>query len=1044
MNTRKNNSAPVSGSLLLMLAAALLFRVFLACTYRGFETDTACFYSWALQLWDKGLSNFYSPEYFCDYPPGYLYILYALGGLIRLLGICSLSGGCLLLLKIPAILCDLGAGALIYRFAGRYFTPKSALLLSACYLFHPAVWINSALWGQVDAIFTLLILAVCILLTNRQSIPAYFLYALSILVKPQALMFAPLIICAVLEYGFTHKSAKKLLTNLASGFCAILLLLLLSLPFGLENVFAQYTDTLSSYPYAAVNACNLWGLLGLNWVSQDTMLGIFTYAQLGTFAIVLMTLCAFLLFFRLRSKESRYYLTGAFLVVSMFLFSVRMHERYLFPAVLLLLFAFIHSRNKAYFYHYWLISAAHFGNVYYVLYHYDPYNYDRKAPAILLLSLLTLVSGCAFYLSLIRSARGKEQACESFALLETNESLRRTSKTLTGAGADAVRAPGSLPGKKFSPGNGTVSDDSVIRPTVASLKMKAADWIIMAGISLFYGFFAFWNLGILDTPVTECEFPYNTYLELETREDKTISNIYWYLLNEQDIICRLETRVSEDAEWIYVQDITLKSVFTWDGISLSEPVQAIRITNLTKDTNIGELVLTDAANKPVSILQDSIYFSLFDETDTFPETLNAQTGAYFDEIYYTRTAYEFMNGLQTYENTHPPMGKILIALGASIWGTSPFGFRFMGALLGVLMLPFMYLLGRNITKNRFLGSLCAFLFAFDFMHFAQTRLTTIDVFVTFFIILMYCFMEQYSRMNFYDTPLSKTFLPLGACGIAFGFGIASKWTGAYAGAGLAVIFFLQLYQRYREYRYALTDPKGTTKGIRHRHIIRYFRENTIKTLCFCIVFFVIIPFMIYLLSYIPFVDSSHSGLFQRMAENQVSMLNYHSSLTATHAYSSVWYEWPTMIRPIFYYSKVLSENLRLGISSFGNPLVWWAGIPALVGTLYLALFKKDSAARFLLIAYLAQLLPWTLVSRCTFIYHYFPCVPFAVCMLVYCFLQLKKHVTAKCFYTLMATYGIAAFVLFLLFYPVLAGTPVTTDYVSTWLRWLDSWVLVMG
>ncbi len=993
--------------LMILFTGALLLRMVFACTYRGFESDTACFYSWANKLWENGFASFYSPDYFCDYPPGYLYVLWLLGGLMNLFGMDTLSGGALLILKVPAILCDMAAGYLIYAFARKHFQERTAWILSACYLFHPAVITNSSLWGQVDAIFTLVIALVCILLSQRKSVPAYFLYALGILIKPQVLIFAPLILCALAEYITTHKSPKQILANLGSGLGAILTIVMFSLPFGFQNVISQYTDTLSSYPYAAVNACNLWGLFGQNWISQDTKLGFLTYAQIGTLCIIAITLCSFLIFYALRQRADRYYLTGAFLVICMFLFSVRMHERYLFPAMLLLLFAFIHNREKVFYYHYWLLSLCHFGNVFYVLYYYDPRNYDRRSFPLLSISFLTVLGGALFYCSLVRYARG-----------------------ITGTSKTTENSQNRLSGTP--------------EPSRPKMPLTKVDMLIMAGICLFYGILAFVNLGITKTPVTECAFPYYTYLELEAEEGQRICSLYWYLLNEQDITCKLEIQKSSDAQWEYLQDITLKKVFTWDGVNLPEAVSAVRITNLTEDTNIGELVFTDSNNNPLSIKQASKYYPLFDELDTFPETVNAQTGCYFDEIYYTRTVYEFMHGLPTYENTHPPFGKILITLGAALLGTSPFGFRFMGTLFGILMLPFLYLLGRNITKSRFLGGFVAFLFAFDFMHFAQTRLATIDVFITFFIIVMYYFMEQYTSISFYDTPLKKTLLPLGACGIAFGFGVATKWTGAYAGVGLAIIFFLQIRKRYKEYRYALCNPTGSWGKIKHTYIIAHYKEYTAKTIGFCLIFFVTIPFFIYLLSYIPFVDASHSGLLERMAANQVTMFNYHGYLTATHPYSSTWKEWPAMVRPIFYYSKELEGNLRLGISSFGNPLVWWAGIPAFLVTGCLALFRRKKTALFLVISYLAQYLPWMLVDRCTFIYHYFPCVPFVVLMLGYCFLQLKKCMSDRRFCICCIGYATAAFALFLMFYPVLAGTPVSTEYVDNFLRWMDRWVLVLN
>lgn len=139
---------------------------------------------------------------------------------------------------------------------------------------------------------------------------------------------------------------------------------------------------------------------------------------------------------------------------------------------------------------------------------------------------------------------------------------------------------------------------------------------------------------------------------------------------------------------------------------------------------------------------------------------------------------------------------------------------------------------------------------------------------------------------------------------------------------------------------------------------------------------------------------------------------------------------------------MISDTVREGISSFGNPLVWWVGIPAFLYVLYLAVRKKDRYAAFFTIGYLAQYLPWFFVSRLTFIYHYFPSVIFVVLMIVYSLLQLKKRLSGRCFLLITVLYTASVFVLFLLFYPVLSGQPVEVGFVDKWLRWFESWVLV--
>ena len=131
-----------------------------------------------------------------------------------------------------------------------------------------------------------------------------------------------------------------------------------------------------------------------------------------------------------------------------------------------------------------------------------------------------------------------------------------------------------------------------------------------------------------------------------------------------------------------------------------------------------------------------------------------------------------------------------------------------------------------------------------------------------------------------------------------------------------------------------------------------------------------------------------------MWDNQEFMFTFHSTLDSTHPYSSKWYEWPIMVRPILYSAQVIGGYAYTGISAFGNPMVWWAGIPAFLFMLYLSLKKHDKYAGFLCISYLAQYLPWALISRYTFIYHYFPSVPFIALMIGYSFLQLK-NITLK-------------------------------------------------
>ena len=93
---------------------------------------------------------------------------------------------------------------------------------------------------------------------------------------------------------------------------------------------------------------------------------------------------------------------------------------------------------------------------------------------------------------------------------------------------------------------------------------------------------------------------------------------------------------------------------------------------------------------------------------------------------------------QPYEYTHPPLGKDLMMIGIALFGMTPFGWRFMGTIMGILMVPVMYLLVKQLVKRTDLSFIGCFLMTFDCMHFTQTRIATIDSYAVLFIMVMRC------------------------------------------------------------------------------------------------------------------------------------------------------------------------------------------------------------------------------------------------------------------------------------------------------------------
>ena len=128
------------------------------------------------------------------------------------------------------------------------------------------------------------------------------------------------------------------------------------------------------------------------------------------------------------------------------------------------------------------------------------------------------------------------------------------------------------------------------------------------------------------------------------------------------------------------------------------------------------------------------------------------------------------------------------------------------------------------------------------------------------------------------------------------------------------------------------------------------------------------------------------------------------------------------------------------LATFGNPLIWWGGLIALIATAVIGIRRRDTISWQIVCGYLAQLLPWVLVSRIVFIYHYFNCTPFLILSLVYVFLYLwNKFPELK---GVMWAYLGGAAILFVMFYPVLSGQEASISYVQNWLCWFPQWYFV--
>lgn len=1091
LSKKKQTHAYITTVLILGFAV----RVVCAIMYRGHETDMGCFSGWSDTIFRHGLGNFYVSEGFHDYPPGYVYIMYVLGAIKNTLNLAGKWEW--LVLKMPSILADLGIGYIIYHASRNARGNNNAGMLATFFVLNPVIILNSSLWGQVDSVLAIFALLSVYFTAQKKFGWSFAMFAAAFLIKPQAAFFAPVLIFAIIEEVFLGEkfNGTRLVEIVGKAICAVIGMLVLFMPFGdtplngIEIIVNQYIDTMAQYNYLTVNAFNVYAVFGGNWAELSGFMSVFGYAMI-------LAVVAFAGFVFFKSKNpAKHYIVSAIIVFGVYMLSVKMHERYAFPAIIMLIMVLAITPTTKNFMAYTLFSMAQFFNIAWILFVYetDPSKYFRSATVV----FASILNVALFIWMMVSYYKDTETEAEKKPV----KNLRKM----------------------------TFNEKSAFtfRLSEKAQRITLTDLAIIVAISVIYGSVAFYKLGNMTAPESELVLT-NNPVTVDFGRTETVTKLSYFLGARQlDVNRNIVFEFFDENKTSIRRDIYNDgSVFVWND-RVTSPTEAryvvISTTHISSETDptdlvylrevalfggTGEKLVPDMLSREADIV-------LFDEQDLYSEK-DYMAGTYFDEIYHPRTAYEFTEGMTVYEWTHPPLGKVLMSIGIMMFGMVPFGWRCVGTFVGVLMVAAIYLIAKRMLKKTWAATATTLLFAFDFMHFTQTRLATIDTYIVFFIILMYYYMYKYYKMSFYDTPLRKTFAPLALSGMFFGLGVASKWTGAYAGAGLAVIFFITVSERYKEYCYAKKNPKGETDGISHSYVIETFKKNTISTIIFCCIAFVAVPLVIYTLSYIPYMMTPSGEGIKTIITNAQSMMTYHSKTVAdsTHPFSSYWFEWPVMYRPIYYYSNMLGNGLKQGISAFGNPAVWWTGIGAVaftvavaiiiplrnhnyygkskafIGALYVGLFMmiamlsnmsaisdaklvrffpimllyafvfsaifilvlvydyklvkiSERTALFLTIGFFAQLLPWTLVLRTTYIYHYFTCVPFVVLMLgfvaktIYDNAENKKLVICTVF-----IYAAIAIALFVMFYPVLSGAPVSAGYVSKYLRWMQSWVLI--
>jgi dolichyl-phosphate-mannose-protein mannosyltransferase len=470
----------------------------------------------------------------------------------------------------------------------------------------------------------------------------------------------------------------------------------------------------------------------------------------------------------------------------------------------------------------------------------------------------------------------------------------------------------------------------------------------------------------------------------------------------------------------------------------------------------------------------------------------------FDETYYAKDAYSLLRfGYErswvedantqilagdpdVMKNTasfivHPQVGKWLIALGEHFFGLTSVGWRVAPLIFGTLLVLVLIRLVRRVSRSTLIGGLAGLLLAFDGLAFVMSRVALLDIFLAFFVVAAVACLaadRDWFRNRLADHLQRRGDADLGgrfgpglivrpwriAAGLCFGLALGSKWNALYV---LAAFALLSLAWDVGARRLAGAGPRSYTAIVRDG--VPAF------------VSLVLLSAVVYVSSWASWLATS--GGYDRdwgakhpdawttrfLGDGLASLIQYHKDIWgfhtgdyinhATHSYDAKPIGWLLIVRPLsmHYNGDVASgtdgctaEKCVSAVLAIGTPVLWWAGVIALVAAAILWIGARDWRFGIPVVGVLSVWLPWfSYDTRPVFYFYAIALVPFTVMAVALCLGRLIGDaragdrrmlggILAGAFVALVAAD-------FAWLYPILSGQAITYEQWRARM-WFRSWI----
>jgi dolichyl-phosphate-mannose-protein mannosyltransferase len=491
------------------------------------------------------------------------------------------------------------------------------------------------------------------------------------------------------------------------------------------------------------------------------------------------------------------------------------------------------------------------------------------------------------------------------------------------------------------------------------------------------------------------------------------------------------------------------------------------------------------------------------------DRLSVPHGVVFDETYYVPDAYGILKhgveishvrnsdvllahggthilvGTAAEYVAHPPLGKIMIAVGEWLFGLTPFGWRFAAALVGSLAILMTARIARRMTRSTWLGCIAGLLLALDGLEFVLSRTAVLDIFLMFWILAAFGLIvldRDLSRARLAavlskgddplrtpavlakgdDPPRTPAVLaggrsanlgfrwPLLLAGLCLGAACATKWDGVWY---LPVFAFLVLAWDYGARRAAGTASPA-------RGVLRSDGP-------WAGIWFGLAPLAAYVVSWTGWFATSYgydrngaalngghpTGTILAWLQYQKSMLGFGLGLRTSHSYQSNPLGWPVLARPISLYANCIPPGTQCGqtprsteqeVLAIGTPFIWWTAAAALLGCVAWWIWRRDWQVGAVLAGVAAGWLPWIWFyyhdHRTEFFYYAVVFVPFLVIAIALVFDLIRQTFQARVTLAVLSGgYLLVVLANFIYIYPVLAAR--VLPY-SAWLSrmWFGNWI----